>query len=260
MIKSIHGSSGGLGNTTRAKRIGGCWGSIARLPLELHKQDLQFCEFLQLSSDANGTPKWSWILEKSGVYSVSSYRNYVDMLTLPVSQPCWHWNSLVPRKVNVLAWRTSHRRLPTLVNLERVGICRVSLCKICGAEPEDEDHIFTRCPLAAYVWSELGHWWHFLDPSPASVTELLQAKQGFAGPANLTNIHEAIILVFIWAMWSFRNKAIFKQVIKNQFEIVAEIQILSHLWFNARKRRGCPLNWLAWRADPVLECRSANLL
>lgn len=95
--------------------------------------------------------KWSWDLEPSGTYSVASLRNYIDMATLPRSNEKWQWNPLIPRKLNILAWRISHGRLPTMVNLSKNGITTSTLCKICSEDLETEKHLFIECGITKEV-------------------------------------------------------------------------------------------------------------
>ncbi|GJS48409.1 hypothetical protein Tco_0598530 [Tanacetum coccineum] len=58
---------------------------------------------------------WTWSLEASGVFSVLSLSNLMQkkMLDSGVSSLSFRWNSWVPRKINVCAWRVSLNRLPT---------------------------------------------------------------------------------------------------------------------------------------------------
>lgn len=54
VIKAVHGPNGNLDNASRAKRIGGCWGLLASLPLALSKANFQFREFFLVYY----SPKW----------------------------------------------------------------------------------------------------------------------------------------------------------------------------------------------------------
>lgn len=67
----------------------------------------------------------------------------------------------------------------------------------------------------------------------------------------MAEVNEGVILTFIWVLWTFRNKGIFRGDVKSQVELVKEIQILSHLWINARRTTGVRLNWAEWTTNPV---------
>lgn len=252
VIKSLHGADGCLRGS--APRRSGCWGSIVAILKSLAKQNLQFIEFFQPLQHASGGSSVSWSLDKVNGYTVSSFSNYFDDRTLPCSESIWEWNDLVPRKVNILAWRIALGKLPTKENLCNRGIDVVNKCRLCGDGPENEDHIFVNCPMAKAVCIEVQKWWYCLGEIPQCSLDLLQYKKEFIGPNWLGRVNEGIILVFIWVLWSFRNKNCFQNEVKSELELMSAIQSLSHLWFNARRRKGDTLNWAAWKNNPVVEC------
>ena len=83
-LKAIHGPDGGISHPLATKRRSGCWGSIACLPLSLEKDHVPFLNYLQQVVNADGSSKWTWSLESSGVYTVSSMRSHIDNLVLPI--------------------------------------------------------------------------------------------------------------------------------------------------------------------------------
>ncbi|CAI9276621.1 unnamed protein product [Lactuca saligna] len=112
VIKAIHGPDGGLSRPLAAKRRSGCWGSIACLPLSLEKDQVPFLNHLRQVQNVDGSRKWTWSLESSGVYTVSSMRSLIDNMVLPHSGKIWKWNPLVPGKgehpsLASLSWETS---------------------------------------------------------------------------------------------------------------------------------------------------------
>nr|KAJ0226440.1 hypothetical protein LSAT_V11C100039230 [Lactuca sativa] len=96
-----------------------------------------------------------WSLESSGVYSVASLRIHIDTTILPISECRWSWNYLIPGKLNILAWRICHGKLPSMVNLLKLGISLSNLCKMCNGAPETEEHVFVDCPVAHEVWQQI---------------------------------------------------------------------------------------------------------
>lgn len=167
VIKSLLGPDGHL-MELGAKRSG-CWGSVAALPSFLAKSGMQFSEFFQVNQNSqNGSGAVGWCLDRSNSYTISSYSKYFDDSTLPTSNVKWNRNNLVPRKVNILAWRVSHGKLPTKENIGKLGIEVVPNCKICGGGLEDVDHVFVKCPFATEVWSEVQKWWYCLGSIPSN--------------------------------------------------------------------------------------------
>nr|KAJ0221738.1 hypothetical protein LSAT_V11C200067050 [Lactuca sativa] len=258
VIKAIHGPDGGISRPLATKRRSGCWGSIACLPLSLGKDHVPFLNYFQQVVNVDGSRKWTWSLESSRVYTVSSLRSHIDNLVLPHSDGIWVWNPLVPDKVNILAWRVCHGKFPCMVNLFNLGISSTNVCKLCHEAPESEDHIFMGCLISSEVWSHVCRWWRALDLSPSSCRELLDCKNRLNGHQRLKELYEAIMLVFMWVIWRFRNSkahALNSNSISISKAVLAyEVQAYLHLWINARKRRGHNLRWLDWYCDPILEC------
>lgn len=257
VVKAIHQDHGSLFN--QARPSSGCWGTIARLKNHLAKIDVSFAELFQRSTDAAGESRLIWVLDKSNGYSVGSLAKFIDNHNLPRDENYWDWNNLIPGKVNILVWRALHARLPTLENLKRIGLDVDVNCRMCKIAPESEDHVFIHCPLAKQVWKKTQQWWYCLGGIPSSSRDLIKNKNAFVGPAWLAEVSEAICSIFMWVIWCFRNKGIFKNEFKTHLELAAEIQILAFLWLNARKKAGSKLDWSRWIENPVVEfCNSVK--
>nr|KAJ0220562.1 hypothetical protein LSAT_V11C200090910 [Lactuca sativa] len=230
VIKAIHGLDGGLARPSAAKRRSSCWGTIVNIQNSLDKDQVSFSNHFQQVSNEDGSQKWTWTLSPAGLFTVSSLRSHIDNITLPFSDGNWMWNPLVPGKLNILAWRAGKDRLPSMDNLFKYGINSSNLCKMCNAAPESADHIFVGCLVSKEVWLQIG------------------------GHQRLLRIHEAIMLVFMWVIWRYRNVKAHGPNAKSHTMLASEVQALSHLWINARKRRCQNLCWNEWCSDPVLEC------
>ncbi|GJU95113.1 hypothetical protein Tco_1319869 [Tanacetum coccineum] len=77
------------------------------------KEILEGC----ILSDTKDT--WTWSLEGSGEFSVSSIRKTIDAAFLPCGNVKTRWVKEVPIKINILAWKVSNDYLPTRFNLSR---------------------------------------------------------------------------------------------------------------------------------------------
>ncbi|GJX67488.1 RNA-directed DNA polymerase, eukaryota, reverse transcriptase zinc-binding domain protein [Tanacetum coccineum] len=77
-----------------------------------------------LTLDEAQDDKWVWTLTSSRKFSIASLCRAIHLRvnTNDVSAPLFTWNSWVPRKVNVCAWRFALNRLPTRLNLCKRGI------------------------------------------------------------------------------------------------------------------------------------------
>nr|KAJ0195793.1 hypothetical protein LSAT_V11C700344900 [Lactuca sativa] len=208
---------------------------------------------MAMVSNEDGSQKWTWTLGPARLFTVSSLRSHIDNIILPCSDGNWMWNPLVSGKLNILAWRACKGRLPSMDNLFKYGISSSNWCKMCNAAPESTDHIFVGCVVSREVWLQVCKWWRLLDCSYNSCRELLDCKLKIGGHQRLLMIHEAIMLVFMWVIWSYRNVKAHGSNAKSHTMLASEVQALSHLWINARKRRGQNICWNEWCSDPVQE-------
>nr|KAJ0227723.1 hypothetical protein LSAT_V11C100023850 [Lactuca sativa] len=76
------------------------------------------------------------------------------------------------------------------------------------------------------------------------------------GHKRLSTIQEVIMLVFIWVVWNFRNMKAHSSSVKSHLVLAYEVQSLSFLWINARKRKDEAFRWDEWCSDPIRECYS----
>ena len=102
---------------------------------------------------------------------------------------------------------------------------------MCG-DLETLDHLFFKCPVAAFVWllvSEAVGW----PAPPLSLLEVLAlAKQGVVDSFEAGWVGAACVL---WALWNIRNKLIFEgKILKNPtdaiFIICSFVQSWRPLW------------------------------
>ncbi|GKA47535.1 TRAF-type zinc finger domain-containing protein 1-like protein [Tanacetum coccineum] len=83
---------------------------------------------------------WKWTLGSGKDFTEKTLYVMVDSIFLEPyhSEQKFKWNSWVPRKINIFAWRAFNDRLPLLVNLDNRGLDVGSvLCPFCSNAPED---------------------------------------------------------------------------------------------------------------------------
>ena len=101
-----------------------------------------------------------WELDESGFFSVSSMRSCLDSFLLGSSGVPTRWNSLVPRKLNILLWRIFRDRIPTRLNLRDKDIDLDSLlCPVCMLTGESTEHLFSSCSDLCPLWHRIAVWW-----------------------------------------------------------------------------------------------------
>nr|GEZ23598.1 RNA-directed DNA polymerase, eukaryota [Tanacetum cinerariifolium] len=88
-------------------------GGAEQIQMTILKEILEGCIL------SNTKDRWTWSLEGSREFSVSSIRKTNDAAFLPCGNVKTRWVKEVPIKINILAWKVSNDYLPTIFNLSR---------------------------------------------------------------------------------------------------------------------------------------------
>ncbi|GJX20869.1 putative RNA-directed DNA polymerase [Tanacetum coccineum] len=188
----------------------------------------------------NGRDKWSWSYEASGCFKVNVLTKAIEFnLHGDHSLGSHHkWNSWIPKKVNIMAWRASLDRLATRSNLMARGVILLSInCPFCGLEPEVLDHVLVRCHRVCGIWRKVWSWWNLPPPvtfPSFSAVEVASGKVKFQGGAILSKATNGVFLITLWTIWNWRNRLIHATgddigSIMND-DIFSGIQRMSKLW------------------------------
>ena len=136
----------------------------------------------------------------------------------PLWKKPWHLN--IPSKMRIFAWKMCMNALPTLVNLQRIGINLCEICPACEKEPESILYALVRCEVAKRVW-----------------------RCWMDGPVDLLNVNMDVIDIAMqiyesgtsrdleiffgvaWAIWYNRNKIVHE----------SSSQLLEHIWSFAKR-------------------------
>nr|GEU61210.1 hypothetical protein [Tanacetum cinerariifolium] len=108
------------------------------------------------------------------------------MLVSYVDSPKFVWNSWVPRKVNVCAWRVALDRLPTRKNLSHRGLLNLDLSSslVCMSES----------------------WWKLPPLFNPSLDEILHGIPSLYAKKWKAKLFHAICVGFIWSVRAWRNR------------------------------------------------------
>ena len=115
------------------------------------------------------------------------------------------WRSRIPLKIRVFLWLLLRRRLMTKA-LRQGWIPSLSAeCEMCGASPEDSDHIFVTCPIARLVWAST----KVCQPPLSSLDAFWRSIMD--GPYRRVSEWQ-LIFATLWMLWIHRNEVIFRVV------------------------------------------------
>jgi ribonuclease HI len=160
----------------------------------------------------------AWQPENSGVFSVrSAYRLALsaqpvqcDMAatsSIPDGQhPCWTriWQSTVPPKVKMFAWKAASGALATERNKLRRNIRVTGRCRICDSEYEDEAHALFICPHARRLWEEMRKIWSL----PTDQDLVISPSIWFHEVLLKIPVHMVDTTMLVaWRAWYARNEA-----------------------------------------------------
>ncbi|GJR83229.1 RNA-directed DNA polymerase, eukaryota [Tanacetum coccineum] len=82
-----------------------------------------------------------------------------DVLSPKFNVPT-RWVTMIPIKINILAWKISMDRLPTRFNLSSRGLeIQSILCPLCNVAVETTSHIFFSCSLSRHIMHKVCHCW-----------------------------------------------------------------------------------------------------
>ncbi|GJZ66870.1 RNA-directed DNA polymerase, eukaryota [Tanacetum coccineum] len=108
----------------------------------------------------NSNDRWSWSLDGTGDFSVSSVRRHIDDHVLPSGNKKTRWIKEVPIKINIHAWKVSIDDLPTRFNLSRRGVEIDSImCPLCDGHAESSSHLFFSCKNFCDTMQQVSRWW-----------------------------------------------------------------------------------------------------
>ncbi|GJU12747.1 RNA-directed DNA polymerase, eukaryota, reverse transcriptase zinc-binding domain protein [Tanacetum coccineum] len=109
---------------------------------------------------SNTQDRWTWSLEGSGDFSVSSVRKVIDVVYLPRGSVKTRWIKEVPFKINIHAWKVTNDYLRTRFNLSRRGIdIESAVCPMCNSMVESSRHLFFSCEFSNQIMCKIMRWW-----------------------------------------------------------------------------------------------------
>nr|XP_043619869.1 uncharacterized protein LOC122591684 [Erigeron canadensis] len=196
---------------------------------------------------------WKWKLDKTGMFTVASLKEKLSMFGRESLIDRFHWNSWVPMKVNMVAWRANINRLPTKDNIVRRNIILSSdLCVFCGESTETVEHVLHSCPFTQAVWEQICLWNQISSFFAFGVCDLWKIHQFHPHPRtkNRKKALYAVILVTVWSVWKARNDVVFNRLQPRTSTVLEEIKALSLLWIRHRSRL-YNLDCVRWRDNGV---------
>ncbi|GJW20713.1 RNA-directed DNA polymerase, eukaryota, reverse transcriptase zinc-binding domain protein [Tanacetum coccineum] len=194
--------------------------------------------------DPSHDNKWVWPLESSGKFTVKSISLAIQkkLLVSDISEvdQLFSWNSWVPRKINICAWRVFLDRIPTRANLVRRGIhVENPCCVFCEEHMESTNHCFFSCRIIKPIWIKIWSWWNASGSFNPFLDDILKGSPDFSEDKRVSKNFHAACLCAIWHVWAWRNKIFYASTIEEAIsarheDIFYVVQWLSLLWISNR--------------------------
>ncbi|XP_071708946.1 uncharacterized protein [Rutidosis leptorrhynchoides] len=196
--------------------------------------------------------EWRWNLSSNGRFTTKKLQQIIEEKFLVEGRGGCETlrNNLIPKKVEIFIWRVLHKRLPTLVELDKRGVDLHSVrCPMCDNDVETIEHSLIFCNLAFEIWTRVYKWWGVGPYTNLSLAE------SFGGNTNATTtvigskIWQAVTWTCGYMVWKNRNNKIFRNKVWCSPIVVNEIQIISFDWIS-RRIKGIHLDWHTWLDNP----------
>ncbi|XP_021971852.1 uncharacterized protein LOC110867012 [Helianthus annuus] len=193
-----------------------------------------------------GVDKQIWNLDNSGLFSVSSIKRFLSTADRVLPSRVFSWNSWIPKKVGLVAWKAEKDRLPTREALSRRQIdIADATCVFCGDYVESSEHLFVACQFSQTVWQNVALWCNIPPIVAFELKDLLDLHDFSPGSRKRKKAIQVIIQIVIWCIWKTRNEVIFNSIQPNVVKVLEEVKSLGYLWVKNRSRE-TSLSWEVW--------------
>nr|GEW95503.1 RNA-directed DNA polymerase, eukaryota, reverse transcriptase zinc-binding domain protein [Tanacetum cinerariifolium] len=186
VIQEFYVSKGGFGSDLNPAGIGGVWHDIIKAVNKIDSMVDSSNNYFSIKVlTRTNTSFWKYPWFGDGDFHLSSTGKDKWVRSGYPSGEHHHWNSGLPKKVNVFNWRASINRLPTRSNLSYRGVHIVNSCSpFCENVIEHIDHCLSNCHIVAAV------------------------QRKMIGCSRINKILNGVLQCSLWAIWEWRNRII----------------------------------------------------
>ncbi|XP_071694759.1 uncharacterized protein [Rutidosis leptorrhynchoides] len=202
--------------------------------------------------DLSNMDSWKWTLSSNGMFTVKKLSSLIDVQLIGFPSPRHHTprNILVPKKIEIFAWRLLKKRLPVRLELDKRGIDLHSVrCPLCDDDVESVDHSFVFCKYSRDIWERIYKWWNLGNFSSFDIPDILNDNLNIASSCFGKKLWQALKWVASYLIWKNRNNMVFKGKYWSTPVMVNEIQVNSFEWI-ASWSKCRNLDWLVWTSNP----------
>ncbi|XP_071695842.1 uncharacterized protein [Rutidosis leptorrhynchoides] len=208
-----------------------------------------------VSINSNRPDSSKWTLATNGLFKVSLLSHAIDDKILNVHssvQGTLH-NYLVPKKIEIFAWRALKKRLLVRLELDKRGIdLHSSRCPVSDEDLESVDHVLVSCKSAKEIWVHIFKWWNVVLNDNLNVTDLLGGDNPATPMSDLgKSIWVAIKWIGAYSIWKNLNNIVFRNKSWSTPVALNEIQTITFDWISDRLKNK-KLAWQTWLSNPIV--------
>ncbi|OVA09441.1 Reverse transcriptase zinc-binding domain [Macleaya cordata] len=144
------------------------------------------------------------------------------------------WCKDIPTKVSFFTWVAALNSIPTLDMLQRRGHPLCSICFLCGAETESDNHILMHCQLSFQIWLSFLEGFRMEWVMPGTILQLLSCWEKRWNNIKENFVWKVMPFAIGWILWNERNARIFDNKIRGKEALIVEIKSCIFLWGTAR--------------------------
>ncbi|XP_071741033.1 uncharacterized protein [Rutidosis leptorrhynchoides] len=173
---------------------------------------------------------WAWTLSSNNVFTIKCISSLLDEKLLAIGSGNYETNrnNLIPKKVEILAWRIMKKRLPVRVELDKRAIDQHSIrCPLCDDGIKTIDHIFIFCKHSLDIWTRVFNWWGLGSFTNLSLHEIISGNSSAQMSPFWHKIWKATSWVCVYLLWKNRNNLVFHGKMWNPPVALNEIQTKS---------------------------------
>ncbi|XP_058732710.1 uncharacterized protein LOC131604275 [Vicia villosa] len=229
--------------------------------LQLHAVNLQHLRDCLIQSNHGQTEEEDQHirnLNSSGLYSVSSITSLVGNS----KDRAWNnnlikqleviWNTNLPIRIKLFAWRVLTDKLPVKEILIQRGVSNFPSvgCVFCSNHQENSNHLFFDCYISKEIWDKVLAWLgiesnlSFLDLLSFDAIQLKVKKVKVKDRINV------IWVATLWSLWTMRNAVIFQDKLFSFDEVFYNILFLSWRWLSLSHSL-VVANFYKWFKNPL---------
>lgn len=127
------------------------FGTLPRIFFQRHQDIVN--DILRIT--AHITDLRIWPSSASGNLTSRHAYEFLRSPLLRMSWASWIWAPFIPQIRNTVVWRASWDKLPTTDRFQQIGLQGPSICHLCMADSEIQDHILSECRFTRSLLSSI---------------------------------------------------------------------------------------------------------